>query len=102
MTTTFKITQLNRDMSDGFVNTVHWTASKVDGDFLASIYNTQSFIKEDNVNLIPYNDLTEEIVIGWVKTALGEESIAAIDIALAAQIAEQQTPSQASGTPWGN
>lgn len=102
MTTTFKITQLNRDMSDGFVNTVHWTASKVDGDFSASIYNTQSFIKEDGVNLIPYNDLTEEVVIGWVKAALGEESVAAIDTALTAQIAEQQSPSQASGTPWGN
>ena len=100
MTTTFKITQLNRDMSDGFVNTVHWTASKVDGDFNAYTYGAQSFTKEDGVNLIPYADLTEEVVIGWVKTALGEESVAAIDVALTAQIVEQQAPTKATGTPW--
>ena len=102
MTTTFKIIALDRDTADGFVTTAHWTASQVDGDFTASIYNTQSFTKEDGVNLIPYADLTEEIVIGWVKTALGEEAVAAIDTSLAANIAEQKAPSKATGTPWGN
>jgi len=102
MTTTFKISNLDRDTADGFVTCVHWTASQVDGDFSASIVNTQSFTKEDGVNLIPYADLTEEIVIGWVKTALGEDTVAAIDAALAAKIAEKQAPSKATGTPWGN
>ena len=97
---TFKINNLDRDTDTGFVTTVHWTASKVDGDFTASIVNTQSFVKEDGVNLIPYDDLTEQIVIGWVKTALGEEAVAAIEAALAAQIAEQEAPSKATGTPW--
>lgn len=102
MTTTFKISTLDRDTADGFVTTVHWTASKTDADFSASTYSTQSFTKEDGVNLIPYADLTETIVIGWVKAALGEDTVAAIDAALAAQIAEQQAPSKATGTPWGN
>jgi hypothetical protein len=39
-------------------------------------------------------------VIEWVKNAIGEDTVAAIDAALAAQIAEQQAPSKASGTPW--
>jgi len=102
MTTTWKISTLDRDTADGFVTVAHWSASKVDGDFSASIVNTQSFVKEDGVNLIPYADLTEQIVIGWVKTALGEETVAAIETALAAQIAEQEAPSKATGTPWGN
>ena len=100
MTTTFKITALDRDTADGFVTVAHWTASKVDGDFLASTYSTQGFTKQDGVNLIPYADLTEEVVIGWVQEALGEEAVAAIDAALTAQIAEQQAPSKAVGTPW--
>ena len=100
MTTTFKITTLDRDTADGFVTTAHWTASQVDGDVTASIYNTQSFTKEDGVNLIPYADLTEEVVIGWVKSALGEATVAAIDTALAANIAEQKAPKKATGTPW--
>lgn len=101
MTTTFKITNLDRDTADGFVTVAHWAASQVEGDFSASIVNTQSFTKEDGVNLIPYADLTEEVVIDWVQEALGEETVAAIDAALAAQIAEQQAPSKATGLPWG-
>jgi len=100
MTTTFKINALDRDTADGFVTIAHWTASQVDGDFTASTYSTQSFVKEDGVNLIPYADLTEEIVVGWVKAALGEEAVAAIDTSLAANIAEQKAPSKATGTPW--
>lgn len=100
MTTTWKISNLDRDTADGFVTVAHWSASKVDGDFSASIVNTQGFTKEDGVNLIPYADLTEEVVIGWVQEALGEEAVAAIDAALIAQIAEQQAPSKATGTPW--
>jgi hypothetical protein len=102
MTTTFKINALDRDTSDGFVTTAHWAASQLDGEFTASTYSTQSFAKEDGVNLIPYADLTEEIVVGWVKAALGEEAVAAIDTSLAANIAEQKAPSKATGTPWNN
>jgi hypothetical protein len=100
--TTFKINNLDRDTADNFVNCVHWTASQTDGDFSASTYSTQSFTKEDGVNLIPYADLTETIVIGWVKAALGEEAVAAIDAALAANIADQKAPKKATGTPWSN
>ena len=98
--TNWTISNLDRDTADGFVTVAHWTASQVDGDFSASIYNTQSFTKEDGVNLIPYADLTEQVVIGWVQEGLGEEAVAAIDAALTAQIAEQQAPSKATGTPW--
>jgi len=100
MTTIWTISNLDRDTVDGFVTVAHWTASQVDGDFSASIVNTQSFTKEDGVNLIPYADLTEATVIEWVKAALGEDTVAAIESALAAQIAEQQAPSKAVGLPW--
>lgn len=102
MTTTFKISTLDRDTADGFVTVAHWTASKTDADFSASTYSTQSFTKEYGVNLIPYADLTEATVIEWVKNAIGSEGVAAIDASLDAQIAEQQAPSKATGTPWGN
>ncbi len=102
MSATFKISALDRDTADGFVTTAHWTASQVDGEFSASTYSTQGFTKQDGVNLIPYADLTEEVVINWVKAALGEEAVAAIDSALAANIADQKAPKKATGTPWGN
>ena len=100
MTTTWKISTLDRNTADGFVNTVHWNASQVDGDFTASTYSTVSFTKEDGINYVPYAELTEAAVVEWVKGSLGAEGVAAVDAALAANIAEQKAPKVATGTPW--
>ena len=100
MTATFKISQMDRLTADGFVCTVHWTASQTDDDFSASTYSTASFTKEDGINYVPYADLTEAAVIEWVKGSLGEEGVAAVDAALAANIADQKAPKTATGTPW--
>jgi hypothetical protein len=98
--TTFKISQMDRDTSDGFVRTVHWNASQVDGEFSASTYSTASFTKEDGINYVPYASLTEAAVVQWVKDSLGSEGVAAVDAALAANIADQKAPKVATGTPW--
>jgi hypothetical protein len=94
------INTLERDTADGFVNVVHWTATKSDGDFHAHSYGTVSFTKEDGINYVPYASLTEAQVIEWVKGSMGEEGVKALDDALAANIAEQKAPKKASGTPW--
>jgi hypothetical protein len=47
-------------------------------------------------------DLTEEIVIGWVKDKFGEEKVTEIETALQAQIDEKKQPSSATGLPWQN
>jgi hypothetical protein len=49
---------------------------------------------------IPYEDLTEEVVIGWVKASMGEETVAAHEAAVAAQIADAKEPKVAVGMPW--
>jgi hypothetical protein len=103
MTTTFKISQMDRNTADGFVNTVHWTASQTDAsgsvEFTASTYSTASFTKEDGINYVPYADLTEAAVIEWVKGSLGTEGVAAVDAALAQNIKVQKNPVTATGTP---
>lgn len=98
--TNFKITQTDYNTDDKFIFCVHWNASQVDGDFTASTYSTASFTKEDGINYVPYADLTEAAVIEWVKGSLGEEGVAAVDAALAANIADQKAPKTATGTPW--
>jgi hypothetical protein len=98
--TIWKISTLDRNTADGFVNTVHWNASQVDGDFTASTYSTVSFTKEDGIDYVPYADLTEAAVVEWVKGSLGADGVAAVDAALAANIAEQKAPKVATGTPW--
>lgn len=98
--TNWTITNMDRLTADGFVVTVHWTASQTDGDFTASTYSTASFTKEDGINYVPYASLTEAAVIEWVKGSLGAEGVAAVDAALAANIADQKAPKTATGTPW--
>ena len=98
--TIFTISQLDRQTTDGFVTTVHWTAAQTAGEYSASTYSTASFAKEDGVNLTPYEDLTPEDVVRWVKNSLGEDGVAAIDLALANNIALQKAPLVATGTPW--
>lgn len=100
MTTTWKISNLDRDTDSGFVRVVHWNASQVDGEHTASTYSTASFTKEDGINYVPYASLTEAAVVQWVKDSLGSDGVAAVDAALAANIADQKAPKVASGTPW--
>ena len=95
--TTWKIVSLERKSADGFVTTAHWTCSDVDGDFSGSTYGSIGF---DGELVTPYEDLTEEMVIGWVKAAMGEETVAAHEAAVAAQIADAKAPAVATGTPW--
>ena len=96
MTTTWSIVNLDRNTSDGFVTTAHWTATAVDGEHTASIYSTCSWA-DGTVNT-PYDQLTQEIVLGWV-WANGVDKQATED-ALAAQIALLKNPVTATGVPW--
>ena len=95
--TTWKIVSLERKSADGFVTTAHWTCSDVDGEFSGSTYGSIGF---DGELVTPYEQLTEEVVINWVKAAMGEETVAAHEAAVAAQIAEAKEPAVAVGTPW--
>lgn len=98
--THWKITQMDRDTATGFVLTVHWTAVLEADDLTASTYSTVSFTLELDQQLIPYDQLTESLVVSWVKAALGEAGVEAVESALASNIQEQLTPKTAVGLPW--
>jgi len=95
MTTTYTINQLDRNTSDDFVTTVHYSVTKVDGEFSASTYGTINF--PAGTPVIPYASLTKAQVIEWVKDKLGEE---VIEASLAAQIEAKKNPTTATGMPW--
>lgn len=96
MATTWNITQLDRQTSNGFVTTAHWTANVVDGDYSASTYSTSSWA--DGTPTTPYADLTQEEVLGWIwANGVDKE---AVEASLASQIALQKNPVTATGVPW--
>ena len=98
-TNTWKIAQLERETADGYVYTAHYTVDANDGTYNAGAYGSIGFEKPET--LVPFADLTEELVVGWVKAALGgDDKVAEIEAALQAQLDEQAAPTKASGVPW--
>lgn len=95
MTITWTIENLERETANGFVKTAHWRATAIDGDYTASIYSTCSW--PEGAPVIPYEQLTEATVLGWVWEIVDK---AATEAAVAAQIQAQQNPVTATGMPW--
>jgi len=93
---TWTIAQMERNTSDDFVVTVHYRVNAVDGDYSASTYGTVSYTQESET-FIPFADLTEATVVGWVKESLGEDTV---ETALASQIETQKAPVTVAGMPW--
>jgi len=98
---TWAIAQLERQTIDGVVFTAHYTVNANDGTYSSGAYGSIGLEQPDPDTMIPFADLTEEIVIGWVQEKLGgDEKIAEIEAALQAQIDEQHAPTKAQGLPW--
>ena len=93
---TWQVVQMDRQVADGFVTTVHYNVSAVDGEFTSSTYGTVGFTQEE-MEYVPFEQLTQEQVIGWVQDSLGQ---ATVEEALATQIEAQKNPVQESGLPW--
>ena len=97
--TTFnwQVVDMDRLTSDGFVVVVHYNVSAVDGDYQASTYGTTSYTQTPGETYIPYDELTQAAVVGWVQEALGKDTVEA---SLQGQIDALKNPVQESGVPW--
>jgi hypothetical protein len=100
MTTNFewKIANLERETADGFVYNAHYTISAEDGTYSSSAYGSIGLERPES--LVPFDDLTEDMVVGWVKDKLGDEKVAEVEVALQAQLDEKHAPTKAAGMPW--
>jgi hypothetical protein len=89
------INQLDRNTDGDIVTTVHYSAVKQDGEYIASVYSTVGLEQGDTV--IPFASLTEETVKTWLADKL---DLVAMESALDAQIEAQKNPVTATGLPW--
>jgi hypothetical protein len=94
-TTTWQVSQTDYDIATGFIFCAHWQCNAVDGGYTASIYSTCSW--PQGTPQIPYDQLTQETVLGWVWESVDKE---ATEASLVAQIELQKNPVTATGTPW--
>ena len=103
----WKIADLERDLSDNFAHTAHYTVTAISDqvDSEGNAYNSGAYgsIGLDRPDaLVSFNDLTEADIVAAVQAKLGgAEKVTEIETQLAARITEQITPTQASGKPSG-
>ena len=93
---TFKVENLVRE-SDGYVNTAYYTYTGVSttGSSVKShsLTGICTFSRPDS--LVPYNDLTESQVFGWIQTGIGSTLISVMQSDL-----DQYIDPNIIGTPW--
>ena len=99
ITKTWEVNTLQRELADGYVNKVIYRVKGTDGTYETRVTGEVELEKPET--LIPYKDLTQDTVIGWVKAKLGTESITQIEKAIDDNITLQKTPVYGVGTPWG-
>ena len=100
MATVFKIVNLERRTADGFITTAHWTATKTQDRYTASGYGSVGFAKTASVNTTPFEQITEEMVVEWVKGVMGEEAVTQLETTLSQNIELQKNPVAVTGLPW--
>ena len=87
------------DEQSDVVYNVHWrltaTSDQVDSNdnpYVASVYGTQAISTDDIENFIPFADLTNTTVTGWVETVMGEDKVAEMKTNLDNNIESQINP----------
>tara|TARA_R110001632_G_scaffold26779_1_gene72165 strand:+ start:294 stop:605 length:312 start_codon:yes stop_codon:yes gene_type:complete len=100
----WKVLNMEHKTSDGFVIEVTSAYEKQDGPGYASELFSSVFEDVVGPDFIPYEDLTEEVVIGWVKEDLGPDAVIAaetsVDQLAAVKKQEIENPTIESGIPW--
>ena len=99
--TVWKVANMERKLDElGTVYTVHYTVTRFKDGEQAGAYGSLGFGPPAEGEGIPYAELTEEEVVGWVTSQFGEEKVTEIIDALDAQIAEKLQPTHSAGVPW--
>lgn len=106
MTTTWQIYDTKSQIANGLITKVVYGClvqleDEIDRKIGEMILTGDSTLP----NFIPFTDLTEEIVIGWVKSSLGETEVTAIETQLQDKVTARKTAKdnaiEKNGLPWG-
>ena len=109
MTTyTWNVTDLYTETIDGEQNYIviaNYEVVGVDGEYTASLSNIARFSTASVTPFVPYEDLTNEIVIGWIQDELGVDGVSNLEACIQGQIDSQINPPvtpQNSPLPWAS
>ena len=99
--TTFTIERLHTD-ADGVVTMVRWKATRTHETQTAETSGTIGLpyksVKESD--LIPFDALNETQVVAWVKSQLGEQTVAAVENTLVLMLEQKAAEIEVPVLPW--
>jgi len=100
----WKVLEMNHRVSDGYVAEVTTVCEKTDGPGYAREVFISEYKGVPGTDYISYEDLTEEVVLGWVKDDLGAivvlQTETNIDAAALANKEAIVNPPLKKGIPW--
>jgi len=100
----WKVLEMKHRVSDGYVAEVTTLCEKTDSPGYAREVFISEYKGVPGTDYIPYEDLTEEVVLGWVKDDLGAivvlQTETNIDAAALANKEAIENPSVEKGRPW--
>ena len=106
-TFTWSINTLERELADGYVYTAHYSVNAVSSsldpegnNYTQGAYGSVGLERPEG-DLIAFESLDQETVIGWVKAKLGgAKKVAEIEEALTDRLVEVMNPTMINGVPW--
>ena len=98
----WKIYDLKRTIADGVVTKVTYACeSELSGSSTRKIGELTVVGSTDDANFVSYEDLTQEIVLGWVTSSVDTASIETLcSASIATQIMVSNAITESNGTPW--
>ena len=100
-TKTWQVNTMQRELASGYVSKVIYRVIGEDGTYKFRATGEVDLPRPDT--LVPYGDLTEETVLGWIKSKLDADNagtVARIEDAVENGVNEQKTPTTGLGKPW--
>lgn len=86
-----------------YVVTAYWRLTGVDGQYTAYFEGINEFDSQQESNFIPYDQLTNDIVVGWVQNQLGANGVSNSEANVQGQINSLINPPvspQDTPLPW--
>jgi hypothetical protein len=88
-----------------YVVDAFWFVDGADGEYGARTSGKTTFDSNQSTPFIPYNELTEPTVLGWIQANLGAQGVADVESAVQTQIDLLKNPPtkpQSQPLPWSN
>lgn len=86
--------QVEQDGLQNVIHTIHWRLGKQDGEHYADVYGSKSLAAPSPDNFIPSEDVTLEMVKGWLEASFEAEELESLEANLTAQLDAKINPTE--------